>query len=70
MLETVSDRARYLQLRLSPDNSHLVASQTELQTGNNADIWVRDLASGQEQLVHAQPHAIRRDDLQERSEGV
>jgi Tol biopolymer transport system component/predicted Ser/Thr protein kinase len=45
-LGTVGERARYVQLKLSPDGTRIVASQTELTTGNNADIWITELASG------------------------
>ena len=44
-LGSVGERARYLQMKLSPDGTRLVASQTELTTGNNADIWITDLAT-------------------------
>jgi hypothetical protein len=44
-LGTVGERARYVQLKLSPDGTRLVASQTELTTGNN-DIWITELAGG------------------------
>jgi hypothetical protein len=44
-LGSVGDRARYGQMKLSPDGSHVAASQTELRTGNNADIWIIDLAT-------------------------
>ena len=42
----VGERARYLQMKLSPDGSRLVASRTELTTGSNADIWITELAAG------------------------
>jgi Tol biopolymer transport system component len=45
-LGTVGERARYVQLKLSPDGTRLVASQTELTTGSNADIWITELAGG------------------------
>jgi eukaryotic-like serine/threonine-protein kinase len=44
-LGNVGERARYLQMKLSPDGQRLIASQTELTTGNNADIWITDLAT-------------------------
>jgi dipeptidyl aminopeptidase/acylaminoacyl peptidase len=44
-LGAVGDRARYGQMKISPDGSRLAASQTEIKTGNNADIWITDLAT-------------------------
>jgi serine/threonine protein kinase len=45
LLGSVSDRARYQQMKLSPDGTRLAASQTEIKTGSNSDIWILDLAS-------------------------
>jgi Tol biopolymer transport system component len=45
-LGSVAERARFQTLRLSADASRLVVSQTELRTGNNADIWIIDVAGG------------------------
>jgi hypothetical protein len=39
-------RARYVQFKLSPDASRIVASRTDIETGNNADLWITDLAAG------------------------
>jgi Tol biopolymer transport system component len=44
-LGEVGERARYGQLKLSPDGAHVVASQTELSTGRNPDIWITNLAT-------------------------
>jgi Tol biopolymer transport system component len=44
-LGTLAKPGRYLQLKLSPDASRLVASQTEIETGSNADIWITDLVA-------------------------
>jgi Tol biopolymer transport system component len=44
-LGSVGERARYGQLKLSPDGSRLAASQTEIKTGNNADVWITDLTT-------------------------
>ena len=44
-LGTIVEPGRYLQLKLSPDATRLVASRTEVETGNNADIWITDLAA-------------------------
>jgi Tol biopolymer transport system component len=45
-LGTVSDPARHLQLKVSPDGTRMVSSRTDLETGNNADLWITDLESG------------------------
>jgi Tol biopolymer transport system component len=45
-LGTVAEPGRYLQMKLSPDGERVVASRTEIETGNNADIWITDLAAG------------------------
>ncbi len=42
-LGTMDEWARFQQLKLSPDSTRLVASRTELETGNNADLWITDL---------------------------
>ena len=45
-LGTVGNRARYNQMKLSPDGTRLVASRTDIDTGNFADLWIDDLTSG------------------------
>ena len=44
-LGTLDEWARFQQLKLSPDSTRLVASRTEIETGNNADLWITDLAT-------------------------
>jgi Tol biopolymer transport system component/predicted Ser/Thr protein kinase len=44
-LGNVGERGRYQQMKISPDGSRLAASQTEIKTGNNADVWVTDLST-------------------------
>jgi Tol biopolymer transport system component len=45
MLGTVGERARYQQMKISPDGLRLASSRTD-SNGNNSDIWITDLASG------------------------
>ena len=42
---TVAERARYQQLKLSPDGSRILSSRTDINTGSNADIWITDVAT-------------------------
>jgi hypothetical protein len=44
-LGTLPELARINQIKLSPDGTQAVTSRTELQSGNNADIWVTDLVA-------------------------
>ena len=44
-LGELAELGRYNQVKLSPDGKRAVTSRTELQTGNNSDIWVTDLAA-------------------------
>ena len=44
-LGELAELGRYNQVKLSPDGKRVVTSRTELQTGNNSDIWVTDLAA-------------------------
>jgi eukaryotic-like serine/threonine-protein kinase len=41
---SLPELARYNALKLSPDGTRALTSRTELQTGNNADLWVTDVA--------------------------
>jgi Tol biopolymer transport system component len=46
VLGSVGERARYGQMKLSPDGSRLVASETELRAAaGNVDVWITDLAT-------------------------
>lgn len=54
---TVGERARYQQMKLSPDGTRVVASRTDLQTGNNADIWITDVATGASTRLTFSPEA-------------
>ncbi|HVG53881.1 MAG TPA: protein kinase [Vicinamibacterales bacterium] len=42
-LGELSELGRINQVKLSPDATRAVSSRTELETGNNADIWITDL---------------------------
>ena len=44
-LGTLAELARINQVKLSPDGTRAVTSRTELETGNNADLWITDLAA-------------------------
>jgi Tol biopolymer transport system component len=41
----LTELGRYNQVKLSPDATKVVTSRTELETGNNADIWITDLGA-------------------------
>jgi hypothetical protein len=43
---TLPELGRYNQVKLSPDASKVVTSRAVLETGENPDIWITDVASG------------------------
>jgi eukaryotic-like serine/threonine-protein kinase len=45
MQKTFTELGRYNQVKLSPDATKVVTSRTELETGNNADLWITDLTT-------------------------
>ena len=44
-LGELAELGRYNQVKLSPDGKKIVTSRTQLETGNNADIWITDVAT-------------------------
>jgi serine/threonine protein kinase len=42
---TLPELGRFNQVKLSPDGTKAVTSRTELDTGNNADLWITDLVT-------------------------
>jgi serine/threonine-protein kinase len=44
-IATLSELGRIGQVKVSPDGTRAVSSRTELDTGNNADLWITDLVA-------------------------